>query len=119
MIAGAEGGAGSLHKMTKPTAWRRGVQVLEEVERDCEEKGKEWAKHWQCNTEVQEPEDKPWRNVELRSLEEGLPRMKEGHLEKAAGSYKGATGVGCDVFHPKVPSDLSKESRRETAFFFF
>ena len=29
MIASADGGAGLLHKITKPTAWRRGVQVLE------------------------------------------------------------------------------------------
>ena len=29
MIASADGGAGLLHKITKPTAWRRGVQVLD------------------------------------------------------------------------------------------
>ena len=44
MVASAEGGAGLVHKITRPTAWRRGGQVLEEVERDvrplkgCEEK---------------------------------------------------------------------------------
>ena len=47
-------------KISKPTGWRGGVQNLEDVERyvkpmkSCEEKRKEWAKHWQCNTEVPE-----------------------------------------------------------------
>ena len=58
-----------------------------------EDNRKEWAKHWQCNTEVQDLEDKPWRNGELRSLEEGLTRLKEEHFEKAATSYEAATGV--------------------------
>ena len=71
MIASAEGGACLLHSITKPTAWRGGVQVLEEVERDakplqrCEEKRKEWAKHWKCNSEVQDMEDKPRMNEKL------------------------------------------------------
>ena len=95
MIASAEG---------LSTAWRVGVQVLEEVERDvklfgrCEEKRKGWAKNCQCNTEVQD-------------LEEVLPRLRKEHLEKAARSYKAATSVGCDGFHPKVPLDLPKETR--------
>ena len=44
VIARAGGGAGLLHKFSNPTAWRGGVQLLEEVERDakpmkrCEEK---------------------------------------------------------------------------------
>ena len=33
MIAGAEGAAGLLHKITKPTSWRGGVQVQEEEDR--------------------------------------------------------------------------------------
>ena len=38
----------------------------------CEEKRKERAKQWQCDTEVQTLEDRPWRNEELRSVEEGM-----------------------------------------------
>ena len=34
--------------------------------------------------------------------------MKEEDPEKAAWSYKAATGVGCDGFRPKVPLDLSR-----------
>ena len=34
MIASAEG-AGRLHKSTKPTVWRGGVQMLEGLERDA------------------------------------------------------------------------------------
>ena len=46
----ADGRTGLLHKITKPTAWRGGVQILEEEEKDVrplatgEEKGREWAK---------------------------------------------------------------------------
>ena len=89
--------------------------MLEEVEGDakpmkrCEEKRKEWAKHRQCDSEVQALEDKPLRNEELRSFEEGLPRLKE-HLERAARSHKAASGVGCEGFHLQVPPDLSKET---------
>ena len=90
---------------------------MEEVERDakllkrCEEQRKEGAKHWQCNMEVQDLDDKPWRNEELRSLEEGLPRLREDNLEKAARSDKAAIGVGCVGYHPRVPPDLSQETR--------
>ena len=42
------------------------------------------ATHWQCNTEVQDLQDKPWKNEGLNSLEEGMPRLKENESEKAA-----------------------------------
>ena len=67
MIKSAEGSAGLSHKITKPTAWRGGAQILKEEEADarlldcCEAKRKEWAKHWQCDESVQNMEDKPWR----------------------------------------------------------
>ena len=32
----------------------------------CEAKRKEWAKHWQCDESVQNVEDKPWKNEELK-----------------------------------------------------
>ena len=35
MSKSAEGSAGLLHKMTKPTMWRRGVQILEKEEEDA------------------------------------------------------------------------------------
>ena len=56
----------------------------------CEAKRKEWARHWQCDEEVQNVEEKPWKNEELRRLEEALPRLSrmwrksECHLEKAS-----------------------------------
>ena len=96
MIPAAEGGAGLLHEITKPTAWRGVVPVLQEDARDvrlwdrCEEKRKEWAKHWQCNTELQDLKDKTWRNEHLRSLEDGLQKTKN-ILEKATRSYKAAS----------------------------
>ena len=83
------------------------MQVVKEVETDaesmkrCEEKRKDWAGHWQCDAEVSDMEDKPWRNEEIKSLEEGLPRLTRENLESAAWSYEAATGVGSDGFHPK------------------
>ena len=54
----AEGSSRLLHKISKPTAWRGGPEILTEGEDVrlldcCEAKGEEWAKHWQCNEEVQ------------------------------------------------------------------
>ena len=54
MIKSADGSAALLHKITKPTAWRRGAQILKKEEDvrlsdRCEANKKEWAKHWQCD----------------------------------------------------------------------
>ena len=73
IVACVEGGTGFLHTVTKPTAWREGIQILEEEDEDvrslarCEEKRTEWAQHWQHNTDVQDLKDKLWRNEELKS----------------------------------------------------
>ena len=50
----------------------------------CEAKRKEWAKHWHCNEEVQDLEDKPWKNEVLKKPEEALRRPKESGLEKVS-----------------------------------
>ena len=90
MIRTAEGGTGLLHNITKPTAWRGRVQIPKEEEEDanpstrCEEKKKEWAAQWQCDTKVQDLDDKPCRNEELNNLEEEMSRILEKELEKAA-----------------------------------
>ena len=117
MIKSAEGSAGLLHKIRKSTPWRGGAQILETEEEDArlldrfEAKREEWSKHWQCNEEVQNMQDKPWSNEELRRCEEALPRLKEGDLEKTSRTYQTKTGVGSDGFHPKVP-DLTKRNER-------
>ena len=119
-MSSAEGGAGSLHRTT-PAAWRGGLQAPEELEEDvkpmrrCEERRREWPRHRQCDSEVQCAEDKPWRNQELRSLEEELPQLSEENLERAATSYRATMAVGRDGFHPRGPSDLSKETREKRA----
>ena len=124
MIKSAEGSAGLLHKITKPTMWRRRVQILRKEEEEdarlldrCEAKRKEWAKFWQCDEEIQNMQNKPWRSEELKECEEALPRLKEGDLDKASRLYKAKTGVGCDGLHPKVPLDVTKETRGETVEF--
>ena len=71
MIKSVEGSAGLLHKITKPTAWRGGAQVLKNEEEGarlvdrCEAKAKEWEKHWQCDESVQKMVDKLWKRKEL------------------------------------------------------
>ena len=66
MIRSAEVSAGLLQKISEPTAWRGGAQILKKNENvrlldRFEAKRKEWAKHWQCNEEVQNWEDKQWK----------------------------------------------------------
>ena len=64
MIESAEGSAGLSHKISKPTAWKGGAQILKKEEEDarfrdrCEAKMKEWAKRWQCGEDVQNVEEK-------------------------------------------------------------
>ena len=111
MIKSAEGSAGLLHKITTPTMWRGGVQILKKEEDArlldrCEAKRKEWAKHWHCDEEIQNVQNKPWRNEELKECDKALPRMKEDDLEKASRLYKAKTRVGSNGFHPKVPLDF-------------
>ena len=108
----AEGRARLLHKITKPTAWRGGAPILKKEEDvSCEEIRKDGTKHWQCNEEVQNGEDTSWKIEDLTKLEEALPRLKECELEKVSRLYEAQTGVGCDGFNPKVPLDLTKETR--------
>ena len=114
MIKSADGSTGLWHKITMPTPWRGGVQILKEEEEDAtplarfEEKRKERTKHWHCGTDVQDQKDKPWRCEELKKSEE----LKEIDLAKAAKTCKAKTG-GCGGFHPKVPLASARETRGE------
>ena len=114
MIKSADGSARLLHRSTKHTEWRGGVQILKEEDVTpmdrCEEKRKEWARHWQCDADVQNQENRPWENEELKKAEDDLPRLPECYLAKAK-TWKARTGVDCDGVHPKVPSDLAKETK--------
>ena len=38
-------------------------------------------------------------------------------MEKVSRTYKAKTGAGCDGFHPRVPLDLTKETRGEIVEF--
>ena len=53
-------------------------------------------------------DEKPWKNRELRSVEEALQKLKECHLEEVSRLYEAKTGAGCDGFHPEVTLDLTK-----------
>ena len=106
----------SLAQDHEASSVKRSLQALGELVEDakplrgCEEKRKVWAKHWQCDSEVQGMQDKPWRNEELRSLEERLPRLKEEGREKAARSCKATCGS-------EVPPDWSKDTRGDIVKF--
>ena len=97
----------------KPTAWRGGVQVLEELEEDvrpmkrrCEENGRGTGNAIRmCKLR------RTWRNEEHPSFEEGLPSLEDNFGKKAARCYKAAFGVGCDGFHS--PSSARRVKRNE------
>ena len=111
-----------MRKLTKPAAWRGGAQILKKEE-DArlldrgEAKRKDWAKHWQCDENVQNVEDKPCKNEDWKKLEEAPRRFIECDLEKVSSLHRAKTGVGCDGFHPKVSLDLTKETGGEVAEF--
>ena len=48
---------------------------------------------------------------------DALPRQKVCGLEKVSKLYNAKTGAGCDGFHPEVPLDVTKETRREIVEF--
>ena len=115
MIKSAEGSAGLLHKLTKPTAWRGGAQLLKREEEArlldrCKAKRKEWANHWQCDESVQNMEDRPWKHKELKKLEEALPRLRECELEKVSRLYKASRW--CWLPHRKPPGFDKKHEEK-------
>ena len=103
MIKSAEGSTGLLHQVTKPTTWRGGTQILKKEE--------EYAR-------VQNVKDQPWKNENLKKLEEALPKARRRDLKKGFKIvHKVQTGVGCDGFHPTAPLELAKETREELVGF--
>ena len=113
VIESSEGSAGLLHKITNLTMWRGGVQDARLLDRCEGEETRNGQRHWQSDEEIQNKQNKPWRNDELKECEEALPRLKEGDLDKASILYKARTGVGCDGFHPKVLFGFDKKKREE------
>ena len=118
MIKSAEGCAGPCtksrsqhHGGAEHRSWRKKKRMRGMLDH-CEAKRNEWSKHGQCDEEVQNMKDKPWKNEELRRWKEALPRLKECDLEEASRMYKAKTGVGCDGFHPKIPIGLDKWNKR-------
>ena len=47
----------------------------------------------------------------FKSLEEGLPWLKEENLEKTSRSYKVTRVLGDDQFHSKVLVNLARETK--------
>ena len=122
MTKSAEGSAGLLHKITKPKMWRGGVQILKKEKEDanlleqCEATRKEWSKHWQCNEEIQNMQNKPWRNEESKECKESLPRLKEGVL-KGIKIVQGKNRSGMRRIPPKSSSGLNKRTRGKLRIF--
>ena len=94
MIKSAERSAGLMYKITKPTAWRGGAEILKQEEEDarlldrCEAKRKEWAKHWQCEESVPEFERQAL-DEEVKKSEEALPRLKRVRIGKSSKIVQG------------------------------
>ena len=61
---------------------------------DVRRRGRDGQSIGSATQKVQDLQDTPWRDGELRGLEEGLPRLKEEDPEKATRGYKSATGGG-------------------------
>ena len=120
MIKSGEGSAGLLQKFTKPTARRGGAQILKKEEEDaslldrCGAKRKEWAKHWHCDESVQNVEDKPWKNEELKKLEEALPRLKECEFEKSVEMVQGKDRSGMRRLPPESSRRLDKRNEKKS-----
>ena len=61
-----------VEKMIKSAEGRAGLTSQsqrcggEEYRDRCEAKRKEWATHWQCDEEIQQMQNKPWRNEEFK-----------------------------------------------------
>ena len=109
-----------LYKITEPTMWRRGVQILKKEEDRCEVDwtvvrrwGKNGAKHWQCDEEIQNMQNKPWRNEELKECEEALQRLKEGGLEIGIKIVQGKNRSGMRRIPLKSSSGLKQKKREE------
>ena len=118
MIKSAEGSAGLLHKITKPTMWRGGVQILKEEEKDarllhrCEAEKKNGQSTGIVIRKYRICKASRGENDELKACEEALPRLKEGDLDKASRLYKAKTwSQDVTAFHPKNPLDLTKQTR--------
>ena len=63
---------------------------------------------WKCKNQ----ENKQWKNEELKKLVGTCQGSKKVILQKWQKTYK-----GCDGFHPDVPLDLAKETRKEVVEF--
>ena len=100
-----------LHKITKPTSWRRDPQVLEDVFED--------AKPIKGSRGEQEgagrgmfagaSHGKPRKNRRGQEQDEALPPMRVDDLSRAARCQKVTSGLGTDVFRPKILLQLSND----------
>ena len=101
IILSAEGSAGLLHKISKPTAWRGGAHILKKEEEDvrlldrCEAKRKNGQSIWKCNESVQNLEDKLWKNEKSKK-----PR---GSAAKAEGV---SFGIGIETVQDENRSGM-------------
>ena len=78
----------------------------------CEAKRKYWAKHWQCDEDVQNLEDKSWENEELKKSEEALPRLQVCELGKVSKLYTAKTGIGWGWLPPQGLLGCDKGNER-------
>ena len=100
----AMGGAGTLHRITKPLPADAapvvvgGMQLLDPREVVAAKRAA-WAQVWQCGEPVQEELPAPW----LHHQQGELPPLSVESFQLVLTKFKGATGMGSDLVHPQDP----------------
>jgi hypothetical protein len=119
----AEGGAGALHKFTKPrTQWKPdgsvsfsgvdpSVATLQSV---VDNEAKKWETLWHTRKEASAPDFS--RHIEN---EPPLGRLTPAQIREAAKHFKTATGVGGDHIHPRWFAHLCDAALMRISFLFF
>ena len=119
----AEGGAGALHKFTKPrTPWKPdgsvsfsgvepSVATLQSV---VDNEAKKWEALWATRKEASAPDFSNFIDNEP-----SLGRLKPFQIREAATHFKAATGVGGDNIHPRWFAHLCDASLMRISFLFF
>ena len=78
----------------------------------CEAKSKEWAKHWQCDESVQNLEDKPWKNEELKQIRGSLAQAERVRMEKSFEIVQGENRSRMRWPSPKHLFGFGKRNKR-------
>ena len=83
----------------------------------CEDKRKEWEKHWQCDTKVRDLKDKQWRNDEFKNLVGDMRGWKRAILRRQREITRQRQEYDVKAFTAKFRWTCQKETRGEVVEF--